>query len=82
MGGGQGKLQGKIIRIGHLGNISIEDLKQGLAALVYSLHEMDSQTITDTQTTNRFRLFKRDIKPLKLMTHFYFHKREIIRSFA
>ena len=49
VGGGQGKLQGKIIRIGHLGNISIEDLKQGLTALAYSLNEMDSKIITDTQ---------------------------------
>ena len=49
VGGGQDKLQGKIIRIGHLGDISIEDLKQGLTALACCLHEMDSQIITDSQ---------------------------------
>lgn len=58
VGGGQGKLQGKIIRIGHLGNISIEDLKQGLTALTYSLHEMDSQIITDKQLQTALNYLK------------------------
>ena len=49
VGGGQGQLTGKIIRIGHLGNISTEDLTQGLKALAYCLHEMDSKIITNKQ---------------------------------
>ena len=49
VGGGQGQLIGKIIRIGHLGNISTEDLIQGLKALTYCLHEMDSKIITNKQ---------------------------------
>ncbi len=49
IGGGQGQLTGKIIRIGHLGNISTEELKQGLKAFAYSLHKMDSKIITDKQ---------------------------------
>ena len=41
MGGGQGKLKGKIIRVGHLGAISVTDLKKGLKCLVLALQSFD-----------------------------------------
>ena len=41
LGGGQGKLKGKIIRIGHLGAISVADLKKGLKSLALALHSAD-----------------------------------------
>ena len=34
LGGGQGKLKGRIIRVGHLGDISLKDLKRSLKCLL------------------------------------------------
>ena len=45
-GGGQDKLKGRIIRIGHIGNTSVADLKKGLKQLSLELHSMDTQFIS------------------------------------
>ncbi len=44
-GGGQERLKGKIIRVGHLGNISISELVKGLKALALALHKQDPRLI-------------------------------------
>lgn len=44
-GGGQGKLKGRIIRIGHLGDISLKELKKALKSLVLVLHSLESDLI-------------------------------------
>lgn len=43
IGGGQDKLQGKIIRFGHMGEISMEDHLQGLQVFGLALRDQDSQ---------------------------------------
>ena len=43
LGGGQGKLKGRIIRVGHLGGISKDDLKRGLKSLALGLQSFDPQ---------------------------------------
>ena len=49
VGGGQDKLEGKIIRFGHLGNIQPDDLIQGLKALGLALRQQDSEIFTSGQ---------------------------------
>ncbi len=39
LAGGQGKLKGRIIRVGHLGDVSKPDLKKGLKSLALALQE-------------------------------------------
>ena len=46
LGGGQDKLKGRIIRIGHIGNTSVADLKKGLKQLSLELHSMNTQFIS------------------------------------
>ena len=45
-GGGQDQLKGRIIRIGHIGNTSMTDLKKGLKQFALELHSMDTQWMT------------------------------------
>ncbi len=45
LGGGQGQLKGRIIRVGHLGAISLKDLKKALKSLALVLHSLDSNLI-------------------------------------
>ena len=41
LGGGQGRLKGRIIRVGHLGAISVASLKKGLKCLAFGLQSLD-----------------------------------------
>ena len=45
-GGGQGQLKGRIIRVGHLGAISLADLKKSLKLLAQTLHSLDPTLIS------------------------------------
>ena len=54
-GGGQGKLKGRIIRVGHLGAVSIADLKRGLKSLASSLQSFDPNLITKKNMEKAFR---------------------------
>ena len=45
--GGQDSLKGQIIRIGHMGYISDEDLIRALSAIAVSLNEMKPGTVSD-----------------------------------
>ncbi|MDE0119232.1 MAG: alanine--glyoxylate aminotransferase family protein [Bdellovibrionales bacterium] len=54
LGGGQDKLKGRIIRVGHLGAISTDDLKRGLKSLALGLQFFDPRLVT-----------KKDIELLK-----------------
>ena len=49
LAGGQGQLKGKILRIGHLGGISLNHLSLGLKALALSLHSKDPSFISNAQ---------------------------------
>ena len=44
-GGGQGQLKGNIIRVSHLGDLSVSDLKRGLKCLAMELHSLDTKLI-------------------------------------
>ena len=43
LGGGQGKLKGSIIRVGHLGNISVQELTYSLKAVTLCLQDINPQ---------------------------------------
>ncbi len=57
LGGGQGKLKGRIIRVGHLGSISINDLKKGLECLALGLQSLDPDLISKSDIKKALRIF-------------------------
>ena len=58
IGGGQGKLKGKIIRIGHLGAISVADLKQGLKCLTLALQSLDPDLFSKVDKEKALRFLR------------------------
>lgn len=46
LGGGMEKMQGRLLRVGHLGHISKKDLLYALKALAVELHFLDPQTFS------------------------------------
>ena len=58
LGGGQGKLKGKIIRVGHLGAISVADLKKGLKCLALALQSFDPHLISKTDKEKALRFLR------------------------
>ena len=53
-GGGQEQLKGHIIRVGHLGDLSISDLKRGLKCLAMELHSLDPKFINKKEMETLF----------------------------
>ena len=49
--GGQGKLKGKILRIGHLGPLSNEDFMKGLKALALELKSLEPTSFTEKKVS-------------------------------
>lgn len=58
LGGGQGKLKGKIIRVGHLGAISVADLKRGLKSLALALQFFDPKLFNKKDKEKAFRFLR------------------------
>ena len=57
-GGGQEQLKGKIIRVGHLGNISTSDTIRGLEALALCLHSEDPKLFPMDKIKRAFAQFQ------------------------
>lgn len=58
LGGGQGKLKGKIIRVGHLGAISVADLKKGLKCLALALQSFDPDLFSKEEREKALRFLR------------------------
>jgi aspartate aminotransferase-like enzyme len=59
--GGQDKLQGKILRIGHLGYITDDDVLKTIEALYLSLNDM-GQGLNKTALTKALKIAKKELK--------------------
>lgn len=57
--GGQDQLKGKILRIGHMGYISNEDMVTAIESIAKALNEQKAGTISDAQISSALAIVKR-----------------------
>lgn len=59
--GGQDQLKGKILRIGHMGAISNDDMIIAIQSIAKAINNEKAETISDSQVTKAIEILKRDL---------------------
>lgn len=59
--GGQEQLKGKILRIGHMGYISNEEMITAFESIAKALNDQKPNSITDSQLSNAIAILKREL---------------------